>query len=347
MLRQNKLGELTELLNELKPATAERRKLSIISREQVEIWNADEKLIAQLTENNEIAEIQVPMTFPTITPVKRHWNQLRDQWKWSDAGTSNEEVLWNRVALLMDMWKWYGEAIHLTEGEMLQYWKKWSKWQDELHTPQRWLPGWTLEMIKEECDEYRDAEDEMSFELWLWRNKQWTMHRLAVPRDATAVMCQEKIVDYVASLRYNRCRVRQLRVDTWYPVILEDLKSYPCAVIWPEYDNSLKEEASETWEEMHWLREDTMDETDRKFLRHWQAFEKAKKEAEDRIKKEDWLKKAQIQKLRILEYKQIRIEIETRLQELVRGWSEHYKAKEMTEGQTMIQELEVKLSYLT
>jgi hypothetical protein len=87
--------------------------------------------------------------------VCKYWEQLRNQWKWSDFETSNAEVLWERVALLMDMWKCYGEVIRFASCEMLKNWKRWLKWREEKSVPHRWLPGWTSEMTTEEYEEYR------------------------------------------------------------------------------------------------------------------------------------------------------------------------------------------------
>jgi hypothetical protein len=46
------------------------------------------------------------------------------QWRWPDEKSSTEEVMWDRIAILTDMWKWFGETIRMKEREMLQNWNE-------------------------------------------------------------------------------------------------------------------------------------------------------------------------------------------------------------------------------
>jgi hypothetical protein len=109
-------------------------------------------MITQLMEDSRIVGMQIPIEYIFRPEVCQHWEQLRNQWKWLDLETSTAEVLWERVALLMDMWKWYGEVIRLAGCEMLKNWKKWMGWLEEKSVPHRWLPGWTSKMTTEEYE---------------------------------------------------------------------------------------------------------------------------------------------------------------------------------------------------
>jgi hypothetical protein len=77
--------------------------------------------MSQLMEANDIVEMQVPMNYVLQPRVFQYWNEIQARWRWSNEATSTEEVLLERVNMLVDMWRWYGEVIRTEEQNELSH----------------------------------------------------------------------------------------------------------------------------------------------------------------------------------------------------------------------------------
>jgi hypothetical protein len=126
----------------------------------ISAWQYEESEIRHLLTDDTTKGIPVPENHISTPRIRYHWNQLRDSWFWEDAASSTEEILWERVALLTDMWKWYGEICSSAGREMVKYWHEGMKMKDENSYPQRWLYTWTPKEVAEEV-EMRNEDDDL------------------------------------------------------------------------------------------------------------------------------------------------------------------------------------------
>jgi hypothetical protein len=337
-LQNNSSLEMVKLFQELNLNVADRRKMTLDSRKQVGNWMEEERRIHQLMEANDIEEMQVQMNYVLQPEIFRHSNKIRAGRRWSDEATSTEESLWERVNTLVDMWRWYGEAIRMEERDVLNHWKKWLDWQEKARVPQCWLPGWTPEMIARV-----EADTERTLDLWLWRDG-WTAHYLTFPQDADQQEVNGTVARYVRSLWIRTWTKVQLRGRSWYYPSVEDLRKFPCTLIWPTYNTDevigWDEHSHQYYKEE---REDDPDETNEKVYQIWCAFGEAKEEKESQATLDNYAAEAKWAKMRILEYRQIRDEIEDRTQRLLVEWLRCHATMDAEENRRMFQELEVKV----